>query len=214
MTSTAEPANCDKPLSWKWPVAGNGLSIAGLAGMLWWPLVTLGLIGLATAVRSVLAKASVTSALPLALSVACLSATGIQHWHWYEAEAPADAIRLDFDALTRKQLRIPELRRYIGQRVCLKGYIYPTHERQFSSFLLTPNGAARRRYRVAGAVLPHGSTFHWTPGPVAVTGVLAELTPDTDLEPMWILRNCEVCIANSPFQLARGPLMSCDYPDE
>ena len=219
MTSMVEPANCDKPLSRKWPIAGSGLSIAGLAGMLWWPLVTLGLIGLATGVRSILARAPVmsirvASGVTLGLSIACLSATGLQHWRWFHAEAPADAIRLDFDALTTKQLRLTELRTHIGQRVCLKGYIYPTHEQEFSSFLLSPNGAARDRYRYSGAVLPIGSTFHWTAGPVAVTGVLSELPSRGELEPMWILRDCEVREAKSPWQLARYRGSACYYPKD
>lgn len=213
MTSMAEPANCDQPLSWKWPLAGGALSLAGLMGLFWFPLIVLGLIGLGLGIRSVLVSRMAGWAI-IGLSAACLSGTGIQHWRWYQAEAPADAIRLDFDAITTKQLRLAELRSHIGQRVCLKGYIYPTHEQEFSSFLFTPNGASRHRYRVAGAFLPTGASVHWTRSPVAVTGVLSELTPGEELDPMWILRDCDVRMAQSPFQLASGPRMSCYYPDE
>lgn len=213
MTATDQPVDCDKPPLRQWLIAGGTLSLAGLLGLFWLPLIVLGLIGLGLGIRAVLVPRMAGWAI-IGLSAACLSGTGIQHWKWYHSEAPADAIRLDFDAITTKQLRLAELRSHVGQRVCLKGYIYPTDEQEFSSFLFTPNGASRHRHRVAGAILPAGASIHWTQGPVAVTGVLSELTPGEDLDPMWILRDCEVRMATSPFQLARGPLMSCYYPDE
>lgn len=213
MTATALPVNCDKPPSRMWLITGGALSLAGLLGLFWLPLIALGLIGLGLGIRSVLVSRMAGWAI-IGLSAACLSGTGIQHWKWYQAEAPADAIRLDFDVITTKQLRLAELRSHVGQRVCLKGYIYPTHEQEFSTFLLSPNGATRSRYRLAGAVLPRGSTFHWTAGPVAVTGVLSELTPGSEMEPMWILRDCEVCEAKSPWQLARNRRSACYYPND
>ena len=136
-----------------------------------------------------------------------LFAVVIPPWHAekYRSEAPEGVVRLDFAEVTSAKPKGADLAAYAGQRVCLKGYVYPTDQQQgITSFLLTLNGQDGPKIVFVGAIFEPPQTWNWSGHPQAVTGTLA-MNPSYDTKngtPQWVLRDCEVRPSRTPIQLA------------
>ena len=87
-----------------------------------------------------------------------------------------------------------------GQRICLKGYVYPTGEVDgLTEFLLTADGNGRDEQYV-GVILAAGTTWDWTKEGVAVSGMLElnpEYTAGSDREIRYFLKDASVRPARS-----------------
>ncbi len=145
----------------------------------------------------------------LGIALSVMLAVVIPTWHIerFRAEAPAGTVRLDFSEVASTKNNVVGLEKYEGQRVCLKGYVFPT-DRQIgiTSFLMSSNGVFGSESGMIGVLLASPQTWTWSYGGQAVTGTLVPnpdfVEGDEEIKSKWILRDSEVRPALSPVQLA------------
>ncbi len=132
----------------------------------------------------------------------------------FQAEAPLGTVRLDFEKVTSINEEEDSLERYMGQRVCLKGYILHTDEHEgIRSFALSTDGDARSTSSHVWVQLTAPLSFRWTPRGHAVTGTLLANPEyiEGGTSSRWILQQSEVRPVSSKDQLAsyRGNGFGC-----
>lgn len=93
----------------------------------------------------------------------------------YRLEAPFSYTRLDFEKSTKGP--DPQLDSFVGERICLKGYISPYHSEEDTSLVLMPHlteSSFRVNKHSVGLVvqLPPGEKWKWTESRIAVFGTL------------------------------------------
>lgn len=154
------------------------------------------------------------------LSIAMLTLVSAPTWHlqMYRSEALPGHLRVTFAELFSRVSAAPRSNDWIadyapekvqesrvasgdrgaglnGQRICLKGYVYPTDEIVgLTEFLLTPDGSGQDEQYV-GVILAAGTTWDWARGGVAVSGLLElnpAYTPGSDLDVRYILKDASV----------------------
>ena len=142
----------------------------------------------------------------LGFGLSVMYAVVIPWWHLeqFRSEAPAGVIRLDFEKVVSSSPGKADLEAYFGQRVCLKGYVYPTDQyKGITSFYLTRNGTSQRDGDFIGVILASPQTWNWSSQGQSVTGTLIP-NPNFKGEetPRWILKECEVRPSRCPIQIA------------
>lgn len=91
-------------------------------------------------------------------------------------ENPKGYERLNFQSVVKGTQ--PALDSYIGENICLKGYVYPTTQRVMNQSLTLGSDAPSRDFggdigkNYVVVNLPAGETWEWTPSRVVVCGKL------------------------------------------
>lgn len=136
----------------------------------------------------------------IAASLAMSTAAIAWHVARFRSEAPEGCVRLNFSSLTNDNQHA--LVSFSGQRICLKGYAYPTRF-PVGTFVFTSD-EARTLESMIIVQLPAGETWSWRPEALAVSGTLVEnpARATDPIQPRFILTHSIIRPSRTPLQLA------------